>query len=154
MCAQLGALLDEREVREALEPERVAEILLARAVVHHHDDGERRAREVGREPFELGVRDAHLDVLSLERVQHDDVEAAAVQRVEEGALVSPDASEVVSSQVDRVVVAGHVDELGLRGAEDVLALRVASEVGVAALVLDVVAEVDEEVGAQLVVHGR
>ena len=50
------------------------------------------------------------------------------------------------------MVAGDVDELGLRGAQDVLALGVAREVGVAALVLDVVAEVDEEVGAELLVH--
>ena len=39
--AKLGALLHEREVREAVEPEGVGEVLLARRVVHEHDDGER-----------------------------------------------------------------------------------------------------------------
>ncbi len=49
-------------------------------------------------------------------------------------------------------VAGHVDELGGGAAEDALALGVAGAVGLGALVLDVVAEVDHQIRPDLAVH--
>lgn len=139
-------------MREAPKPERVAEVLIRCRVVHQHDHGQLGAGQIFSEPLELGLGNSNLDVLAFERVEDDEVVAAAIDGVVEGAIVTPNAREIVTREVDCVVVAGHVDELGVGAAQDVLALAIPRQVDVAALVLDVVTEVHEEVGSLDLVH--
>ncbi len=94
-------------------------------------------------------------VLPLARVQDDEVDASAIERGEERRPSrAPDREQIGGAEVDGVVVAGDVDELRVGAAEDALALGVAGAVGLGALVLDVVAEVDDEVRLHLAVHPR
>jgi hypothetical protein len=60
--------------------------------------------------------------------------------------------DVFTVEVHEVVVPRDIDERRARRPQDRLALAVAREVRVAGLVFDVVAEVDDEVWPNLVVH--
>ena len=114
--------------------------------------GDRVAAEILAQPVQLRVVHADVDVLPLEGVQDHEVPAGAIERVVERAGALPEARQILPVHVDEVVVAGHVHELGLRGRAGWPGTRRSAQIGLARLVLDVVAEVHDQVGLHLVVH--
>ena len=80
------------------------------------------------------------------------MDAPAIEAVVERAVAAPDREQIGGREVHGVVVTGDVDELGGGAAEDRLALGVAGAIDLEALVLDVVAEVHDQVRLDRIVH--
>ena len=81
--AELTALLDEADMWRPLEPSVSREILLRRAVVHEHHRRRVCPVEILAEPAELLLAHGHVAILAFTRVEHDEVETAAIERVME-----------------------------------------------------------------------
>ena len=92
------------------------------------------------------------DVLDLERAQHAEVYARHVAAVMEFTLVPPEGAQIVVAQVDLVVVAGNVQDGAVQLGLDRDELPVLLEIRVARFVLDCIAQVDDELGPDFVVH--
>lgn len=151
--AQTLALLHEGQVRSLREPTVADEVLVRGGVVHQDDGRESGAGEVGLEPLELRPIDRDVDVFPLVRRERDDMNAPAVETPMERSVVhAPKPAELGCGEVDDVVVAGDVEALAPGFGEQAHALGVARAIRLGRLVLEDVAEVDDEVGAHFLAH--